>query len=74
MMDLDTRTDSSPEGNESTTLPINPLYDQFNEKTLSPVEPVWNESSGAELELNRDESEDLLAVGNVPIMTQICKS
>ena len=63
-MDLDTRTDSLPEGNGSPTLPTDPLFNKSNEKTLSPIEPAWNESSGAEAELNRDESEALLGVGN----------
>ena len=57
-MDLDTRTDSPSEGNESPTLPTKTHFDnKSNEKTLDPVEPAWNESSGAEAELNRDESE-----------------
>ncbi len=59
-MDLDKRTDSLLEGNESPTLPTNPPANKSNENPLSRVEPAWNESSGPEVETNRDESEVLL--------------
>ena len=70
--DLDTQMDSPSEGNEATTLPTKTSDINFDEQILSRVEPAWNESSDAELELNRDESQPS-SRGRImlPIMTQI---
>ena len=62
--DVDLRTDSLFEGNEPPLLPTDPSDIESNEESLGRVEPAWNESSGAEMETNQDESEALLGTDN----------
>ena len=62
---LGTQMEASFEGNEAPPLPTQISDINSDEKPLARVEPAWNESSGAEVETNHDESQVPLREDNV---------